>query len=255
MLRAGTALIAVLLCCLPVSAQVGVGRGGGFAVPGPPPGIDVLGVEPVGLLEAVVNAPFSADTMTEITQQLADGNEIAVRTTGSIARDRRGRVRREQTLTGLGVPAPADAVRIVTITDPVAHELYRLDEIRRIAWRSRLPPPRERPVERPPQGLPQSLRTEQLPPMQFNGVKGEGTRTVLVLPAGTIGNRRPIEVVNERWFSPDLRIVLSTRRFDPRFGEVTFRLDNIRRADPPAELFEIPADFTVRDQPTFFPQP
>ncbi|HVH26733.1 MAG TPA: hypothetical protein VM818_08240 [Vicinamibacterales bacterium] len=58
-------------------------------------------------------------------------------------------------------------------------------------------------------------------------------------------------VVSERWYSEDLKAVVQTRRSDPRFGEVTYRLHNIIRAEPPAVLFEVPADFTVQDQRPF----
>ncbi|MBM3820352.1 MAG: hypothetical protein FJW14_15230 [Acidimicrobiia bacterium] len=46
--------------------------------------------------------------------------------------------------------------------------------------------------------------------------------------------------------SPELQVVVMTRRSDPRFGETVYRLTEIVRAEPPAELFQVPADFTVR---------
>jgi hypothetical protein len=259
------ALASMLIGSASAAAQEPAGRArGGFPGPGPGPGFgrgaDVLGVEPLELSQPVVGVPFSADTVTEMVQQLADGNRIEQRTTGSIARDRRGRIWSERTLAGFGPTAPADAIRIVTITDPARGEQYRLDEVRKIAWRLRLPspPPRREPPPgegRPPLPSGQSLRTEQLEPMQFDGIKAGGTRAVLAIPAGAIGNERTIEVVNERWYATELRVVVSTKRVDPRFGDVTYRLVNIVRAEPPAELFEVPADFTVREEPRFPPPP
>jgi hypothetical protein len=41
--------------------------------------------------------------------------------------------------------------------------------------------------------------------------------------------------------------VVARRRADPRFGETVFRLTNINRAEPAADLFEIPADFQIED--------
>jgi hypothetical protein len=232
-------------------------RGPGGPEPGFGRGVDVLGVEPLEFSEPVTGAPYSADTGTEVVQQLADGNRIVQRATGSVARDAQGRIRREQTLTGFGPVQSGSAVRIVTISNPAERRQFRLDEMRKTAWVLRLPPPRpmrEPPAGGPPAGAPpappsQPLRTEQLAPMQIEGVRAEGTRTVLVLPAGTLGNERPIEIVNERWYSPELQTVVLTRRLDPRYGEVTFRLLNIVRAEPAAELFSVPADFTVRDEP------
>lgn len=259
------ALASMLIGSASAAAQEPAGRArGGFPGPGPGPGfgrgVDILGVEPLELTQPVLGVPFSAETVTEMVQQFPDGNRIEQRTTGSIARDRRGRIRSERPLTGFGPTTPAEAIRIVTITDPARRELYRLDEARKIAWRLRFPsapPPREPPPgeSRPPVPSGQSLRTEQLEPMQFDGIKAGGTRTVLAIPAGAIGNERTIEVVNERWYAPELRVVVSTKRVDPRFGDVTYRLVNIVRAEPPAELFEVPAHFTVREEPRFPPPP
>jgi hypothetical protein len=67
------------------------------------------------------------------------------------------------------------------------------------------------------------------------------------IPAGAIGNLAPVEIVSERWYSPDLQTVVYSRRSDPRFGETTYRLTNIIRAEPPAELFQVPADYKVEE--------
>ena len=88
---------------------------------------------------------------------------------------------------------------------------------------------------------------ESLGTQFMEGVAVEGTRTTLTIPAGQIGNELPINVVSERWFSPDLKILVMSRQSDPRFGETTYRLTNINRAEPSPQLFEIPADFNVVD--------
>ena len=70
----------------------------------------------------------------------------------------------------------------------------------------------------------------------------EGIRSTVTIPAGEIGNERPIDIVSERWYSPELQVVLSMRHSDPRFGENHYYLTNIRRGEPPASLFEVPSD-------------
>jgi protein TonB len=40
-----------------------------------------------------------------------------------------------------------------------------------------------------------------------------------------------------------------TKHSDPRFGETTYRLTNINRSEPARELFEVPADYTVKEPP------
>jgi hypothetical protein len=86
---------------------------------------------------------------------------------------------------------------------------------------------------------------ESLGTQFMEGVAVEGTRTTHTIPAGQIGNEQPINIVSERWFSPDLKVLVMSRQSDPRFGETTYRLTNITRAEPPPQLFEIPADFKI----------
>jgi hypothetical protein len=86
---------------------------------------------------------------------------------------------------------------------------------------------------------------EDLGVQTINGVPAKGTRTTLTIPAGNIGNDRPIQVVNERWYSDDLHMVVKSSNSDPRFGTTEFNLKNIVRAEPDPTLFQIPADFTT----------
>src|SRR5262245_32135810 len=50
----------------------------------------------------MTGAPFTADATTEFTQTLSDGNRIEQRFSTSIARDSRGRTRREQQMALVG---------------------------------------------------------------------------------------------------------------------------------------------------------
>jgi hypothetical protein len=54
-------------------------------------------------------------------------------------------------------------------------------------------------------------------------------------------------VSDERWYSPDLQVTVYTKHSDPRSGEVVYRLEKIRRDEPQAALFTVPADYTVKD--------
>jgi len=88
-------------------------------------------------------------------------------------------------------------------------------------------------------------KTEQLGNMFIEGVQAQGTRTTTTIPAGDIGNDRPITIVDERWYSPDLQMTIMTKHSDPRSGETNFQLKNINRSSPPPTLFEVPSDYTV----------
>ena len=98
-------------------------------------------------------------------------------------------------------------------------------------------------------GEKQNFTTEKLGKQTVEGVEAEGTRTTITIPAGTIGNERPIEIVSERWYSAELQTVVMTRHTDPRSGESVYRLTNIERADQPHTLFEVPADYQMKEGP------
>jgi hypothetical protein len=99
-------------------------------------------------------------------------------------------------------------------------------------------------------GAAKNLRTENLGKQTIDGIEAEGTRTVETIPAGEVGNEKQIEIVNERWYSNDLQLVLLTRHVDPRFGENLYRVINVNRAEPDASLFVVPADYKVNESPT-----
>lgn len=41
--------------------------------------------------------------------------------------------------------------------------------------------------------------------------------------------------------------MVMTRHSDPRSGETVYRLTNINRAEPDRSLFEVPADYTLKE--------
>ena len=87
-----------------------------------------------GVPGPVVKAkPYSARSITESTQTLADGNRITERNESVIYRDSEGRTRLEQTLGGIGPFQPDEPVTMINIHDPVAGKSYMLDPAERIA--------------------------------------------------------------------------------------------------------------------------
>lgn len=92
-----------------------------------------------------------------------------------------------------------------------------------------------------------NTKTESLGKQTIEGVECEGTRSTTTIAAGEIGNELPIEIVFERWYSPELQTVVMSKQSDPRFGENTYRLTNINRSEQPHTLFEVPADYTLQE--------
>lgn len=88
-------------------------------------------------------------------------------------------------------------------------------------------------------------KKESLGKKVIEGVAAEGTRTVSTIDAGKIGNERPIEIVSEKWYSPELKVTIMTKHTDPRFGETIYRLTKIKRTEPDASLFKIPSGFKI----------
>ncbi|MCA1613531.1 MAG: energy transducer TonB [Acidobacteria bacterium] len=86
---------------------------------------------------------------------------------------------------------------------------------------------------------------EALGKQSFDGVEAEGTRNTVTIPAGAIGNERPIQIVSERWYSAELQAVVMSRHSDPRFGETSYRLTGINRSEPDRTLFEVPAGYQI----------
>lgn len=98
-------------------------------------------------------------------------------------------------------------------------------------------------------GYKTTTKTEELGVQTIEGVQADGTRTTTTIPAGAIGNERPIDIVYERWYSKDLQLIVSSKHSDPRFGDQIYRLTNITRAEPDNSLFAIPADYKMTFEP------
>jgi hypothetical protein len=212
---------------------------------------------------------------------LADGNRIVRRTSAQVARDGEGRTRRDATFAGFGPLAGADVPKTSFIHDPMTNTSITLEHNSKTARKmkghgfvvhdSRGPgnvavatasASADVIVTRPMAGVRvagpgpmivehaqrrHSGKEESLGKRNIEGVMAEGTRTVETIPAGEIGNERPIEIVSERWYSNELHALVMTSHKDPRLGETTYKLTGIQRAEPPRSLFEAPADYTVKE--------
>ncbi len=89
-------------------------------------------------------------------------------------------------------------------------------------------------------------KEEDLGAQVIQGLTAQGKRVTRTIPAGQVGNQRPIDIVTETWYSPDLQVVLMSKTSDPRFGETVYQLNHINRAEPDHSLFTVPSDYTVQ---------
>jgi hypothetical protein len=94
-----------------------------------------------------------------------------------------------------------------------------------------------------------NAQKESLGSQVIEGVQADGTRTTVTIPAGRIGNDKPIQIVTERWFSNQLQAVVLSKRSDPRVGQTIYRLTNVTQAEPAAALFQVPSEYTIQEGP------
>jgi hypothetical protein len=207
--------------------------------------------------KVVKGAPFSAVATSETTQTLADGNRINRKTQTNLYRDSLGRFRKEVTLQAIGpLAASGQPHSFIEISDPVAGTNYVLEPEQKIA--RQMPGPigmRIRTKGGPGGGnvfyrdfkesKEAEAKTESLGIETVGGVNAEGTRTTRTIAAGEIGNEKPITIISERWYSPDMQMEVKSTHSDPRFGNTTYTLTNIQRTEPAATLFAVPAGYTI----------
>lgn len=248
-----------------------------FEMPAPPPGSFFFISSLMEMGDKVVKgAPYAADAVTERLQTLSDGNRISHKNTSQVFRDADGRVRREQTFGMIGNWVSADhPEKTIFINDPVAGTHYVLDPENQTATKMKAdkgamekgvkveageeneededvfvapaPGPHFKETFRYKHSDAENARTESLGTQTMEGINVEGSRRITTIPEGEIGNERPIEIISEKWYSPELKVYVMTKHTDPRFGETTYRLTNIRRGDQDPSLFQVPAGYKVTE--------
>ena len=190
----------------------------------------------------VTGAPYSAEGTTVVKARMFDGTRIDRSVTAKFFRDSAGRVRREQTVLGLEALDPANDFRsIVTIVDPVEGVIISLNPATRTAHKLSLGAAVGAMAANTASQA--TRKRESLGTRDIDGFTATGWRDTVTIPAGQIGNDRPIEIVDEQWESTELKVVLFSRHTDPRTGDIEFRLTKVTRAEPARELFKVPAGF------------
>jgi len=206
--------------------------------------------------ERIKGAPYTATAITENTQVLGDGNRIVHKSSAFIARDGQGRTRREENFGEVG-GLHVNGGKIFFISDPTTGTDYVLNpdeqaarvvkreggqrEEPRITIQRRKLPEGEMRVHSPEWSA--ESKNESLGTQVIEGVTCEGHRETKVIPAGAIGNERPIEISSESWTSTDLHVLVLRKRNDPRLGETIYRLTNIKLGEPDPSLFQVPSGY------------
>lgn len=253
-----------LAMVFPASGQVGMFR---------------TNFSPPYAMPTIAGMPYSAEQVSENKQTLADGTNISQPViTIKMFRDAAGRTRSERPMS-YGYRGPQEVPVIVEINDVVAGYRYVLDSVNKVAHRSAIPTPAQRrgaaggfvgypsaasqgstpapaAVTRPaapkatvgppppgPENTNESLGTQVI-----EGLTCEGRRVTTTYPTGSMGNDRPMITTSETWVSIDLKVLVLSKRKDPRSGENTMQLKNISRAEPEYSLFQPPSDYKIVDE-------
>jgi hypothetical protein len=198
----------------------------------------------------------------KVTTYTIDGKTVTQAEFEAFATKKKKREAQDELMAGRRKEAPNDPEVIINGQKVTQAEFEAAVEKKRRAQEEPLKKPRTdapydpelaRQIDMFRQGIPRietgqgQRKEESLGTQSIEGVTAEGMRLTLTIPAGEIGNTLPIELVNEAWYSPELQLVVMSKHRDPRSGEMTYRLTNLSRSEPDRSLFEVPADYTVRE--------
>jgi hypothetical protein len=206
----------------------------------PKPGIEGAQLGPV------TGKPVSGKETRSTTQTLSDGTHVSHTDSGYFYRDAAGRMR-------------AESPETIEIIDTVGHMQYEVNRgsrsYRKYPFHGDEPyisiavagksystnissnPTGNRPVPVVP--------AEDLGVQKINGVSCRGSRVTHTIPVGAFGNDREVKIVNERWFSDELQVLVKSSNNDPRFGLNTYDLTEISQSAPDPSLFQPPAGYSL----------
>jgi hypothetical protein len=206
---------------------------------------------PVCNVRLVTGAPYSALGTSQTTVTLPDGSRVVRQNLIRQWRDSDGRTRAEISLTTIGGTPPVEVnTQVTVIDDPAARERYVLQPGEKVAVTMPIVPCR--PAGEPdltvgpprPANLPIKVsQPVKLGERKLDGETVAGRRIEATIPAGAIGNSKPIQMSAEQWYGKDLQVVVEATYQDPRTGETRYKLSDIDRAEPDAKLFKVPENY------------
>lgn len=202
------------------------------------PGIDVY---------PYPNMPFTGSFTGVRVMKLQDGGTITTTSTVRVARDSQGRVFRERHYYAPNETDPAKTQIDFFIFDPTTHtqlDCFAASKRCSRGFYYRNLNMVDQKVGSFDDGR-RFLSRESLGSKSIDGLNAVGTRETVTIAQGVIGNDRPVNLVRDFWYSPDLKTNLQVIRTDPRDGVVTVTLTVQSRGEPDPSLFAIPAGYSA----------
>jgi len=202
------------------------------------------------LIPPTLHAPFSSTVTAEWTRILEDGSRLTVRNQRLVVRDGAGRIYQERRSLVPKDSRQEPELQRIEISDPSTHKKYFCRTANHVCTLEDYTGPEAASAQ--PVGTQDdsfgTLTREDLGRNIVSGLDTVGTRETRTLNPGAIGNDRPISIVKEFWYSPQLGLNLSVKRVDPRHGTQIFDVTNISLTEPDPKYFVVPAEFTVEDR-------
>lgn len=203
----------------------------------------------------VPNAPFSATAQLQSTRALQDGTTENFKTINNIARDSGGRIYNEHRQL---VPANLTGTPQLLsshIYDPETRRNTFLNPMQHIARQSTLQGPGPDwgqiptlPILPAGNNRNPNVRQEDLGTQVMENLVVHGKRVIRTVPAAVSGTGQPLVITDEYWYSDDLHLNMLIKHNDPRTGEQTLTITQLKRGDPDPQLFKVPSDFKLVDE-------
>jgi hypothetical protein len=188
------------------------------------------------LIVPVAGTPFTATVVINNEWAAADGSRSSQHSVIEIARDSAGRIRNERHAFVPESFRGTPPLLFVHTYDP-ATRISRIYSPATMTDRDQVAPPPRRSTDR------KNGNEEDLGSTTLNGTQARGTRITRTIPARVSGTGKPVHMVDEFWFSEELQMNVLEQHTDGRGGLQTLAILSIKREEPDASLFEVPAGY------------
>ncbi len=192
-------------------------------------------VQPI-LIVPVAGAPFTATVVINNEGAAADGSRSSQHSVIEIARDSGGRIRNERHKFVPGTFRGTPPTLFVHTYDPVTRISHIYDPVT-MTYRDQVVLPPRKSIDQ------KDRKEEDLGSTTINGTQARGTRITRTIPARVSGTGKPVHMVDEFWFSEELQMNVMEQHTDGRGGLQTLAILSIKREEPDASLFEVPAGY------------
>jgi hypothetical protein len=194
----------------------------------------------------IPDAPLLAVVDTQSALILKDGTTSNQKTLSAIARDRQGRIFNERRSMVPASDTEAPPILSIHIYDPQTRTNTFIDPRQKVAWQNTLNrPPSTAPPDKRSAPSSAYVKEEDLGTRRMEGVECHGIRDTQTIPADEGGNGKEVVVVDEYWYSDELRLNMLVIHRDPRTGEQTTTVTQVSRSDPDPAIFAVPSGYQI----------